>query len=106
MAYINGIRAFGDRSIKRSKTSKRLSTENWQNALIAAEKAHWMLREAAISAEKGPRTEAEKMAEDGVALLKFRSVSLSESSSNRFCLLIVIFIVFLSSLLNGCTKFR
>lgn len=76
--YINGIRAFGDRSSKRSKAKKRLSTERWQNSLALAEKAHWMLREGAVAAT--PKQEkfgdAERMAETGVELLKQRFVIL------------------------------
>lgn len=74
MAYINGIRAFGDRSMKLSQAKKRLSTEKWMDALALAEKAHWLLREAAIAAKDGKLEEAEKMADDGLTELKSRSV--------------------------------
>ncbi|PGH19137.1 hypothetical protein AJ80_04215 [Polytolypa hystricis UAMH7299] len=80
MAYINGIRAFGDRSEKRSQVKNTESTEKWSNALKVAEKAHWLLREAAVSAQDGKYEEAEKMAEDGVEQLK---LSVSELPAQR-----------------------
>ena len=78
IAYINGIRAFGDRSSKHSQVKKRISTESWQNSLALAEKAHWMLREGAVAAtpEQKKFGDAESMADRGVELLKQRFVIL------------------------------
>lgn len=76
MAYINGIRAFGDRSSRCSQVKKSLSTERWQHSVALAEKAHWMLREGAVAAtpEQKRFEDAESMAERGVELLKQRFV--------------------------------
>ncbi|KAL1965980.1 hypothetical protein VTN77DRAFT_4920 [Rasamsonia byssochlamydoides] len=70
MAYINGIRALGDRSSSRSKVKKRSSTEKWASALTRAENAHWLLREAAKAAQEGHFKESETMASNGVEQLK------------------------------------
>ncbi|OJD11012.1 hypothetical protein AJ78_08130 [Emergomyces pasteurianus Ep9510] len=84
IAYINGIRAFGDRSSKRSQIKKRLSTEKWQNSLALAEKAHWMLREGAVAAtpEQKKFGDAEQMAEIGVELLKQSVAELPQGVAN------------------------
>jgi|GraSoiStandDraft_37_1057305.scaffolds.fasta_scaffold420237_1 hypothetical protein len=74
MAYINGIRALGHQSSNRSRVKKRSSTGKWTSALSSAEKAHWLLREAAKVAKNGQCEEAERMASAGIDQLKLRSV--------------------------------
>ena len=74
MAYVNGIRSLGHRSLNRSRIRCRLSTEKWTAALASAERAHWLLREGARAARDGQYDEAERMASDGVDQLKLRSV--------------------------------
>ena len=77
MAYINGIRSFGHRSqmaAARSKSKKRASTEKWMDALVRAEHAHLLLREAAVLASKGKIQEAEDSAVSGIDELKERLV--------------------------------
>lgn len=74
MAYVNGIRSLEHRSRVRSGLSTEKSTEKWTAAIASAEKAHWLLREAAQTARDGKFDEAERMASDGVDQLKLRSV--------------------------------
>ena len=75
MAYINGLRSFGNISELRSKFKKRKSTGKWMNALARAEHAHWLCREAAELARKGKFEEAEETARRGIDELKERLVS-------------------------------
>jgi hypothetical protein len=78
MAYINGLRSFGERSVLRAtreKSKKRKSTEKWMDALARAERAHWLCREAARLAYEKNHKEAEEFATRGINELKERSVS-------------------------------
>ncbi|KAN0070542.1 hypothetical protein V8E54_011411 [Elaphomyces granulatus] len=68
MAYVNGIRSLGHQSRVRSGLGG--SSEKWTAAIASAEKAHWLLREAAQTARDGKFDEAERMASDGVDQLK------------------------------------
>jgi hypothetical protein len=71
MAYINGLRSFGDKSRKLAKVSKTCpSTEMWLDALAKAESAHHLCREAAKQASMGKFDDAEKTAVSGIASLK------------------------------------
>jgi hypothetical protein len=72
MAYINGIRAFFQQSLDRSQVQKRVSTEKWESALINAEKALALLREADKAAASGQFEESENMASRGVETLASR----------------------------------
>jgi hypothetical protein len=73
MAYINGLRSFGHRSelkAKQSKSKKCKSTEKWMDALVKAEYAHSLCREAAELAQRRMFGEAEETAARGIAKLK------------------------------------
>jgi len=72
MAYINGLRSFGHKSnlaAARSKSKKCASTEKWMDALARAERAHLLVREAAVLANKGDIQKAEEYAAKGVSEL-------------------------------------
>jgi len=55
MAYINGLRSFGNNSALAAKQMKRKreSAGKWVDALAAAGRAHWLCRKAAELACKG-----------------------------------------------------
>jgi hypothetical protein len=77
MAYINGLRSFGHKSVAaaaRSKTKKRPSIDEWMDALTKAEHAHLLCREAAELARSRRYEEAEQMAANGVDELRARLV--------------------------------
>jgi hypothetical protein len=77
MAYINGLRSFGHKSMltaAQSKSKKRKSTEKWMDALAKAEHAHLLCREAAALAHRGMVKEAEESAAAGISELKERLV--------------------------------
>ncbi|KAN0073248.1 hypothetical protein V8E54_008468 [Elaphomyces granulatus] len=65
MAYINGIRAFFQKSHDRSRVQSK-----WESALISAEKALALLREADKAAANGRFEESEEMASRGAEELK------------------------------------
>jgi ribose 1,5-bisphosphokinase PhnN len=78
MAYINGLRSFGHNSelaAKRLKSKKRESTGKWLDALVRAERAHWLCRKAAELAREGKLEEAEESATRSINELTERSVS-------------------------------
>ena len=77
MAYINGLRSFGNRSnlvASQSISKKRPSTEKWMDALAKAEYAHTLVRKAAMLAREGASEgeieKAEEYAARGVDKLK------------------------------------
>ncbi|KAB8237930.1 uncharacterized protein BDW43DRAFT_150496 [Aspergillus alliaceus] len=70
MGYINSLRSFGQQSSNRSRVKKRVSTDQWESALTAADTAHWFLRGAAEAAENGKLEDAEIMASYGIEKLK------------------------------------
>ena len=77
MGFINGLRSFGYQSSQaamRSKSKKRESTEQWEDALAKAEDAHTLLRDAAVLSSKGKFDEAEEMGTEGIDMLKKRLV--------------------------------
>jgi len=69
MAYINGLRSFGNKSkltAARSKSQRRESTDKWMDALARAERAHLLCREAAELAREKMFAEAEESATRGI----------------------------------------
>lgn len=58
------------KSITRGRVKKRVSTDQWESALAAANTAHWCLRGAAEAADKGKLEAAETMASRGVEQLR------------------------------------
>ncbi|KAH0556813.1 hypothetical protein GP486_005397 [Trichoglossum hirsutum] len=74
MGYINALRAFVHKSqIKAEKEGKkRMSTENWVNALSKAERALYLGRRAAKLGAEAKYTEAEEIATKGIEALQER----------------------------------
>lgn len=73
VGYVNGLRAFLEKSQKRGALSKRVSTDAWFAALRYAEGALAMSRHAVGVAAEGDGVRAERVAAEALVLLE-RSV--------------------------------
>lgn len=74
MGYLNTIGAFwSECSSRDTETRKRRhSTGNWSESLVAAERAHALLQQAAKAASDKRYTEAESMATSGFEKIRER----------------------------------
>jgi hypothetical protein len=79
MAYTNALRAFGNRSQKKTSQSKhkQQSTEGWIDALAKVEHARFLCRKGAALARGLKYPEAEESAAMGVRELSERLVTTS-----------------------------